>query len=112
MAYYLVKAQYQKERLAELRRRLDSGEINQMRPFGTALQYSLDHARLDPQGEDWAVWEEEDYCRPPLAQERAAVLDMYFTNLSVEPVKEGDGWKRIQTLPGLWEDTKGEQDEL
>ncbi len=51
MAYYLVKAQYQKDLLAELRTRLDSGEINKMRPFGTALQYSLDHARLDPQGQ-------------------------------------------------------------
>jgi hypothetical protein len=112
MAYYLVKAQYHKERLADLRRRLDSGEINQMRPFGTALQYSLDNARLDPQGEDWAVWEEEDYCRPPLAQERAAVLDAYFTNLSVEAVKEGQGWDEIESLPRLWDPSKGEQDEI
>lgn len=51
MAYYLVKAKYQKDLLAELQTRLDSGEINKMRPFGTALQYSLDNARLDPQGE-------------------------------------------------------------
>ena len=108
MAYYLVRAQYRKEKLAELRKRLDSGEINQMRPFGTALQYGLDHARLDPEGGDWAVWEEEDYCRPPLAQERAAVLDTYFTSLSVEPVKEGQGWDRIQSLPRLWEDPNGE----
>ena len=70
MAHYLVKAQYQNDLLAELRTRLDSGEINKMRPFGTALQYSLDHARLDPQGQGWIVWEEEDYCTPPLAQER------------------------------------------
>jgi len=48
MAHYLVKAQYQKDLLAELRTRLDSSEINKMRPFETALQYSLDHARLDP----------------------------------------------------------------
>lgn len=102
MAYYLVKAQYHQELLAELRRRLNSGEIEQMRPFGTALQYSLEHARLDPQGDHWAVWEEEDYCRPPLAQERAAVLDTYFTHLSVEPVKEREGWARIQSLPRLW----------
>ena len=51
MAYYLVKAQYHKDLLAELRTRLDSGEINKMHPFGTALQYSLDHARLDPHGQ-------------------------------------------------------------
>ena len=102
MAYYLVKAKYHKELLTELRTRLDSGEINKMRPFGTALQYSLDNARLDPQGEDWTVWEEEDYCSPPLAQERAAVLDTYFTSLSAEKVQQGRGWASIETLPKLW----------
>lgn len=112
MAHYLVKAKYDQGLLAELRKRLDSGEIHQMRPFGTALQYSLDHARLDPQGEGWAVWEEEDYCRPPLAQERAAVLDTYFTDLNVEPVMEGQGWKRIESLPRLWDKGNGGQDEI
>ncbi len=107
MAYYLVKAKYHENLLAELRMRLDSGEINKMRPFGTALQYSLDHARLDPQGEGWTVWEEEDYCSPPLAQERAAVLDMYFTSLSVEKVSQGKGWARIESLPMLWNESKG-----
>lgn len=100
MAYYLVKAKFKKDLLAELRSRLDSGEIRGMRPFGSALQYSLDNARLDPQGQ--AIWEEEDYCRPPLAQERAAVLDTYFTDLSVEPVQEGGGWEQIETLPKFW----------
>lgn len=112
MAHYLVKARYQKELLSELRRRLDSGEIQQMRPFGTALQYSLDQARLDPQGDGWVVWEEEDYCRPPLAQERAAVLDTYFTGLGVETVKEGKGWERIKNLPLLWNPKDEDHDEI
>lgn len=103
MSYYLVKAKAHKDLLPELRKRLDSGEIKKMRPFGTSLQYSLDHARLDPQGEGWLVWEEEDYCVPPLAQERAAVLDTYFTGLSVEKVAEGKGWARIESLKRLWE---------
>lgn len=102
MAYYLVKAKYHEDLLAELRKRLDSGEIKTMRPFGQALQYGLDNARLDPTGELIALWEEEDYCRPPLAQERAAVLDTYFTDLSVETVQEGKGWEQIQALPRLW----------
>jgi len=108
MSYYLVKAKVQEDLLAELRARLDSGEINKMRPFGTALQYSLDHARLDPQGEGWLVWEEEDYCVPPLAQERAALLDAYFTGLNVEKVREGKGWEQIESLPRLWDEAKGE----
>ena len=107
MAHYLVKAHYQKDLLAELRTRLDSGEINTMRPFGIALQYSLDHARLDPQEQGWVVWEEEDYCNPPLAQERAAVLDTYFTSLSVEKVQQGKGWSQIQSMPLLWNKSNG-----
>lgn len=102
MAHYLVKAQAHENLLAELRTRLDSGEIRKMKPFGTSLHYSLDNARLDSQGEGWLVWEEEDYCVPPLAQERAAVLDTYFTGLSVEKVEAGKGWKRIEELKKLW----------
>ncbi len=101
MAFYLVKARTQTTQLEDLKRRLESGEILRMRPFGRALDYSLRNARLNEQG--WAVWEEEDYCRPPLAMERGAVLDDYFTDLSVEPVQRGAGWRRIEDLPRLWQ---------
>lgn len=103
MSYYLVKAQVHESLLTELRSRLDSGEISKMRPFGRALNYGLDNARLVPQGDHWLVWEEEDYCVPPLAQERAAVLDTYFTGLTVETVEQGQGWKQIESLRRLWE---------
>jgi hypothetical protein len=102
MAYYLVKAKANREQLDDLKERLDRQEILQMRPFGQALDYSLKNARVDPQG--WTVWEEEDYCHPPLAMERAAVLDTYFTDLSVEKVKEGAGWQRIEHLNKLWQE--------
>ncbi len=105
MAHYLVRARALTDRLEDLRRRLEVGEIRVMRPFGTALDYSLKHARLDPEG--WAVWEEEDYCSPPLAMERAAVLDDYFTDLEVEPVERGQGWARIEDLPPLWGEADG-----
>ncbi|MBC7878843.1 MAG: hypothetical protein H7Y59_16855 [Anaerolineales bacterium] len=104
MAYYLVKAKYHKNLLKELRTRLDRGEIQKMRPFGQALQYGLDNARLDEHDSSFAVWEEEDYCRPPLAQERAAVLDTYFTDLEVEVVKDGEGWGKIEALTKLWKE--------
>ena len=100
MAYYLVQAQPIEGLLTELRQRLDSGEIRVMRPFGQALQYSLENARLKEDG--LAVWEEEDYCVPPLAQERAAILDTYFRNLNVEKVEKGKGWEQIESLPDLW----------
>src|ERR687885_119246 len=80
MTQYLVRAVPLAERLPELARRLRAGEFRQMRPFGRALTESLEDARVAPDGR--AVWEEEDYCSPPLAQERAAVLDAYFRALA------------------------------
>ena len=71
-----------------------------MRPFGAVLSRSLQNARSQADGS--AVWEEEDYCRPPLAEERIAVLDRYFDELTVEPVKENSGWKEIERLPRLF----------
>ena len=100
MAYYLIQAKPIDELLTELRQRLDSGEIKVMKPFGNALQYGLDNARLQENG--IAIWEEEDYCVPPLAQERAAILDTYFNELTVESVEKTEGWKKIETLPMLW----------
>ena len=71
-----------------------------MKPFGRSLTHALRNARIRKDGE--AVWEEEDYCDPPLAQERAAVLDGYFGDLRVEAVSEGAGWEKIAALPRLF----------
>ncbi len=99
VAFYLVKAEVT-GKLEELKRKLDAGEIRTMRPFGTSLDYSLREARVLADGT--LTWEEEDYCRPPLAQERAAVLDHYFRDVQVKRVNEGEGWKEIEHLPRLW----------
>ena len=100
MAYYLVRARPRSELLPELWQRLESGEIGVMRPFGRALDHSLRNARVVAQ--DVVIWEEEDYCRPPLAMERAAVLDAYFEDLTTDRVDEGQGWQQIEDLPQLW----------
>jgi hypothetical protein len=100
MAYYLVTAKPDIALLPELRARLDSGEIDKMRPFGHALHNGLHNARLQPDGS--AIWEEEDYCVPPLAQERAAVLDDYFTDLKVQTVQPNAGWQQIESLPEMF----------
>ena len=99
MAFYLVRAKPKPERLGELQNRLQEDAFLTLRPFGKALTRSLDEARTQSDG--FAIWEEEDYCSPPLAEERAAVLDKYFDEISVERVSEGEGWKRIMTLPRL-----------
>jgi hypothetical protein len=70
------------------------------KPFGRALTHALRNARIRSDGV--AVWEEEDYCSPPLAEERAAVLDAYFGDFRVQTVSEGEGWERIEDLPRLF----------
>lgn len=101
MAHYLVRARLKPELAAELRARLDRGEFRAMRPFGQALTRALENARWDPRTGE-AVWEEEDYCSPPLAMEREAVLDRYVEDLRTERVRAGEGWERIAGLPSLW----------
>ena len=72
-----------------------------MRPFGGSLDHGLRNAKVRQDG--FAVWEEEDYCVPPLAQERAAVLDDYFDHLTVEDIGDpGQGWMKITGLPSFW----------
>jgi hypothetical protein len=100
MPHYLVTASPRGELLQDLGARLARNEFVTLRPFGKALTSSLRRARRLPDGK--LMWEEEDYCEPPLAQERAAVLDRYFADLSVEPVVEGTGWALIEALPAMF----------
>ena len=100
MAYYLVSGIPRGDRIDDLQARLAADEYMGLRPFGRSLSGSLRNARRRADGT--AIWEEEDYCRPPLAQERAAVLDQYFDELQIEPVGHGEGWERVAELPALF----------
>ncbi len=100
MAFYLVTAVPKQDLMEELSERLARDEFIGLRPFGPTLSRSLKGARVGRDGV--AVWEEEDYCRPPLAEERAAVLDHYFHDLRFEPMSEGGGWAKIAALPRLF----------
>jgi len=100
MAHYLVTAKPKSDRLADLLANLRERTYGDMRPFGRSMTHSLESARLREDG--YATWEEEDYCSPPLAQERAAALDEFFDELKVTAVKEGAGWEEIEHLPRLF----------
>ncbi len=100
MASYLVEGDPKDGALGNLRQKLADDAFADLRPFGPAISHSLRNARRRPDGT--VAWEEEDYCSPPLAQERDAVLDDYFQSVEVEPVAEGGGWARIQDLPLLF----------
>ena len=100
MAYYLVRANLREELYDELAEKVAAKAFINLRPFGEAITMGLEGARRQPDGR--VVWEEEDYCTPPLAMERAAVLDRYFTGIQVETVREDAGWAQISGLPPLW----------
>jgi hypothetical protein len=103
MTFYLVRAKPRKKLLEKLYEELRSGKISRMRPFGKALQYSLENARIDTEDNDLALWIEEDYCSPPLAMEREGVLERYFNDITVERIEsEEEGWNRINDKPRLW----------
>lgn len=104
MAHYLVKAKLKPGTVGELRQRLTKQEFLDMQPFGRSLTRALDGLRHDPTTDE-VLWEEEDYCSPPLAMEKAAVLDEYFDAFQVEALPKGEGWKRISELPALWDDS-------
>ena len=107
MAHYLVTAIPMAGRMEELGDLLRKDAFVRLRPFGVAITFSLRNARLREDGA--AVWEEEDYCNPPLAQERSSVLDSFFRDLATEPVRRGAGWKRIDALPPLFPDLADRQ---
>lgn len=100
MAYYLVRAKPKAEKIAELAQKLAAKAFIDLRPFGQSLTHGLNGARWEQPGV--AIWEEEDYCTPPLAMERAAVLDEYFDDITVERVQRSAGWERIAALPPLF----------
>lgn len=100
MAHYLVTAKPKSDRLGDLLDNLRKNKYASMRPFGRTLTNSLHNARLREDG--YATWEEEDYCSPPLAEERVAALDEFFNELNITPVQEGAGWEKIKGLPRLF----------
>ena len=102
MAYYLVTAEPKADRVADLLKKLEQRAYLDLQPFGRSLNCALQNTRLRDDG--GAVWEEEDYCSPPLAQERAAVLDDFFDDLCVTAVNPGEGWLMIEHLPRMFPD--------
>lgn len=100
MSIYIVRARMKKD-LSELRKELESGKISKLQPFGETLSYGLKNARVT--NDRCVLWIEVDYCSPPLAMEKVSVLNKYFDDITVEPVRsEEEGWNRINQMAQLW----------
>jgi hypothetical protein len=105
MAVYRVTARFKEDTAAELRRRLDDGSIAAQKPDGQEIVDSLDRAVIADSGE--VRWSETCYCSPPLAHERATVLDHYFADIATEAIdacERYDGEPFIQYLNMLVRD--------
>jgi len=99
MAYYLITAEALENKLSEFKRRLEQNDFLYLQPFGRALTESLKNAKIK---DNFIYWEEEDYCSPPLKEEKEQVLNKYFRILNILPVNKGEGWKEIKALKNLF----------
>ena len=103
---YRVTARFRTDTAAELRRRLDDGSIAAQQPDGQELVDSLQRAVMTDSGK--VTWSEMCFCDPPLAHERATVLDHYFAAVTSEPIEDyeqDDGRSFMEHLQTLLVDT-------
>ncbi len=100
MAHYLVTAKPILKKIKSLENSLKNNEFLNLQPFGKAISFSLLNARLKENG--LAVWEEEDYCDPPLKEEKFHVLKYFFEDINAKEIKEGEGWNSIKELPEMF----------
>ncbi len=82
---YHVQARFRADTAAEFLTKLTDGTISAQRPDGAELVASMERAIVNAEGE--TEWSELCYCEPPLAHERATVLDLHFDDIRTEPIE-------------------------
>jgi hypothetical protein len=81
---YRVTARFRTDTATELRDRLADGSIAAQRPDGQEIVDSLHRAVMTDTGD--VQWSEMCFCDPPLAHERATILDHYLDVVATEPI--------------------------
>lgn len=81
---YHVQARFRADTAAEFLAKLTDGTISGQRPDGAELVASMQRAVVNSRG--LTEWSELCYCDPPLAHERATVLDLHFDDIRTEPL--------------------------
>jgi hypothetical protein len=82
---YHVQARFRADTAAAFLGKLTDGTIDNQRPDGPELVASMKRAVVTAQGQ--IEWSETCYCNPPLAHERATVLDLHFEEILAEPIE-------------------------
>lgn len=88
---YHVEARFRADTAKEFLARLTDGTIASQRPDGAELVASMERAVVNEQGQ--VEWSELCYCEPPLAHERATVLDLHFDDIRTSPVEAYEQYK-------------------
>jgi len=91
---YRVRARLRPGTEEGLLRRLTDGSVERQKPDGEEIVESMQRAVVTDAGE--VVWTETCYCDPPLAHERATVLDHHFDSIETEAT---GGYERHQGKP-------------
>lgn len=103
---YRVTARFRADTAADLQRRLADGSIAAQLPDGQEIVDSLHRAVVTSSGD--VQWSEMCFCDPPLAHERATILDHYFDGVAADPIEayeQFDGQPFLEHLQTLQEDT-------
>ena len=97
-----VKAKFDYTKAKEFHKKLTDGTIQRQRPDGPEMVNSMNRASIDGNGN--VNWTELCYCPTPLMHERTTVYDLYFRDMTTEPIKnhkefEGKSFmKRLSTF--------------
>jgi hypothetical protein len=91
---YRVRATLRTQTAEDFYRRLSDGSIASQRPDGAEIVASMERAVVNEDG--GIEWTERCYCDPPLAHERATVLDAHFKDFLIEPV---DAYEKFAGVP-------------
>jgi hypothetical protein len=93
---YRVLARFRTRTAVDFYKKLNDGSIANQRPDGAEIMASMERAVVNQDG--GIEWTERCYCDPPLAHERATVLDAYFEDFLIEPV---DAHRNFAGVPFL-----------
>ncbi len=83
---YKIKARFKTETAADYYRKLTDGSIASQKPDGEELVAAMHRAVVGSSGE--VEWCERCFCDPPLAHERATVLDHHFDDITTEEIDD------------------------
>lgn len=83
---YHVQATFRADTASVFLAKLTDGTIGNQHPDGPEIVASMSRAVVN--AKEQIEWSELCYCEPPLAHERATVLDLHFIDIWAEPIED------------------------